>query len=100
MNFVTLDTNLYRNVDEHLEDLSTYLDKEQTETHEMPQKLAMTASEHDNNITDDLLEKSDEMFYLPAGHGLLFGFKLRELEKLRRTRLDIFHNSEIYHNVK
>ena len=60
----------------------------------------MTASEEDNNvITDDLLEKTEDMFYLPAGHGLLFGFKLSELEKLRRTKLDIFHNSEIYHNV-
>ena len=94
MVLATLDTILDRNVNEVLNNV------DDSQADEMPEQLAMTASEEDNNvITDDLLEKTEDMFYLPAGHGLLFGFRLNELDKLRRTKLDIFHNSEIYHNV-
>lgn len=96
LSFVTLDSIVDRGDDDALKKLND----SDSEVHEkMPEQLAMTALEEENSTTDDLLEKSNEMFYLPAGHGLLFGFKLNELEKFRRTKLDIFHNSEIYQNV-
>jgi len=65
------------------------------EIFEMPEKLAMTASQE----MEEPVGKGEDMFYLPAGHGLLFGFKLNELGKLRRTKLDIFHNSDVNNNL-
>jgi hypothetical protein len=67
----------------------------QDEFNKMPQKLAMTALEENNSIADSFVEKNDDTFYLPAGHGLLYGFKLKDLEKLKKTKLNIFHKSEL-----
>ena len=47
----------------------------------------------------DETRRKDGMFFLPAGHGLFFGFKLGEMEKHDKVRLEIFANNQIHTDI-
>ena len=47
----------------------------------------------------DETRRKDSMFFLPAGHGLFFGFKLGEMEKHDKMRLEIFANNQIHTDI-
>ena len=74
----------------------------------MPQKLAMIDKEveeyrnPDRSLRDEDAKTEEErqgMFFLPAGHGLFFGFKLGEMEKTEKMRLEIFANNQIHTDI-
>ena len=74
----------------------------------MPQKLVMVDKEvegyrnPDRSLRDEDAKTKDErqgMFFLPAGHGLFFGFKLGEMEKTEKMRLEIFANNQIHTDI-
>ena len=58
-------------------------------------------SAKENQITKEENEskRKDSMFFLPAGHGLFFGFKLGEMEKTDKMRLEIFANNQIHTDI-
>ena len=67
-----------------------------------PQKMAMIDERVNRYQSTDVnfeAEKKDSMFFLPAGHGLFFGFKLGEMEKADKMRLEIFANNQIHTDI-
>ena len=84
----------------------------------VPQKMAMTdkkGNEYESTDVNfvsksgedkliaskeaDETRRKDGMFFLPAGHGLFFGFKLGEMEKHDKVRLEIFANNQIHTDI-
>ena len=50
-----------------------------------------------HNVEEQELER--ERFFFPAGHGLFFGFKLGEMEKADKMKLEIFANNQIHTDI-
>ena len=61
----------------------------------------MSKSREEKLISEETDEtrRKDSMFFLPAGHGPFFGFKLGEMEKHDNMRLEIFANNQIHTDI-
>ena len=57
----------------------------------------VSASSEANNVQEQ--EVGEDRFFFPAGHGLFFGFKLGEMEKADKMKLEIFANNQIHTDI-
>ena len=55
--------------------------------------------EDDRGVAEDMKKKEDEMYFLPAGHGLVFAFNLGDF-KMSRNKMEIYSHDQIHTDLQ
>ena len=81
------------------DDRDSKKNKNEVKVEEETKKIKLIEESTKEEIKIQTEMREDRMFFLPAGHGLFFGFKLGELEKHDKMRLEIFANNQIHKDI-